>query len=249
MDVGIIGPGRLGRSLALLLERAGHSVDLVGRGGVPRGEVVLLTVPDGQIEAAAAALPPGPIVLHCSGATEVIALRPHEPAGSMHPLMTFPGPDRLPDLRDVPAAIAGDPRAVGVARALATSLGMLPVEIPGDRRLYHAAAVMAGNFATVLLAEAARALVAAGVPAERAPAVLAPLALQSIRNATSGPAASLTGPVARGDLAVLEAHRLALHQAGLDDLATLHEDLAQRAHRLLVEASRPLLDGTSDPER
>ncbi len=244
VKIGIIGPGRLGRSLATLLEAAGRKVELAGRADpVPDTSILMLTVPDRAITAVSKTVPRGRILLHCSGACEVEVLRPHTPAGSLHPLMTFPGPEIvLPDLTDVPAAVAGDPEAVEVGRGIAQSLGMRAFEVQGDRRLYHASAVMAGNFATVLLAEAARVLAAAGVDPEEAPSVLAPLALQSLRNARSNPARSLTGPVARGDLSVLAGHREALLAAGFTDLEALYETLTERAKVLLLAQ----VDGGND---
>lgn len=242
MRVAILGPGSLGRSLEVLLERAGVSVTMLTRGDAFPVDVdaILLTVPDAAIQDASRALPTGIPVLHTSGATEVAVLRPHAPAGSFHPLMTFPGPEiALPDLTDVPVAIAGDPSCLEIGEALAKALGMRPIHVPGDRRLYHAAAVMAGNFATVLLAEASKLLVAAGVPAEIAPGILAPLALRSLENAATDPASSLTGPVARGDRAVIDAHRAALAQAGLTDELKLYEALSDRA-RQLISAKSPL---------
>lgn len=236
MRIAIVGPGRLGRSLAVLLERAGEDVSLHGRGADPDADVVLLVVPDTAIAEAARAVHRGPIVLHCSGATEVGVLRPHRPAGSFHPLMTFPGPEvALPDLEGVPAAIDGDTEAKEAARHIAAALGMRAFEVPGDRRLYHAAAVMAGNFATVLLAAAAEVLTAAGVAPEEAPGLLAPLALQSLRNAASDPASALTGPAVRGDVEVLERHRAALAAARLDAALALYEALSRRAWELAEE--------------
>jgi len=234
VKIGIIGPGRLGRSLHRLLEDAGEFVQLTGRNQqAPATDVILLTVPDRAIAEVAATIDPGPTVLHCSGACDFDILRPHRPAGSFHPLMTFPGPEiALPDLADVPAAIAGDPPAVAIGWRLAAILKMRPIEVQGDRRLYHASAVMAGNFATVLLAEAARVLTAAGVDAGEAPGVLLPLALQSLRNAQSDPARSLTGPVARGDESVLAEHREALLLAGFSDLEALYEKLTDHARAL-----------------
>lgn len=207
----IVGPGRLGGALRLALAARGVAVTLVGRlEAPPPCPITLLTVPDRAIAEVARTVPPGGVLLHCSGATDVEVLRPHRPAGSLHPLMTFPGPE-APDLRDVPVAIAGDPEALLAAGALARLLGMRPFVVPGDRRLYHAAAVMAGNFSTALLAEASAVLSAAGVPPDQAPGLLAPLALASIRNAALlGPAAALTGPVARGDDAIIRAHQEAL---------------------------------------
>ncbi|MEZ4321058.1 MAG: DUF2520 domain-containing protein [Myxococcota bacterium] len=236
MHVSIVGPGRLGRTLAALLSPA-HRVELVDRGGRAQAPNVVLAVPDSAIADAAQTVPEGAVVLHCSGTTPFGVLRPHRPAGSFHPLMTFPGPEvGIPELTGVPAAIAGDPEALALGRALAAALGMRAIEVPGDRRLYHAAAVIAGNFATVLLAEASRVLAAAGVPESEAPGLLAPLARQSIENAGRvGPAHSLTGPVARGDEATLAGHREALRDAGLEELLPLYDELTQRARRLVDE--------------
>lgn len=233
LDVVVVGPGRLGRSVARLLTDAGHRVRLVGRGQpVPAAPLTWLTVPDRAIAEVAGRVPRGGVVLHASGATDLSPLSSHLHPGSLHPLMTFPGPEvALPDLTGVPAAIAGDPVAIAAAADLARALGLHPVAVPGDRRLYHAAAVMAGNFTTALLAEAARALVAAGVPEQQAPAMLAPLAIQAIRNvARHGPAQALTGPVARGDEAVLAAHRAAL--ASDPELLATYDALLALARRL-----------------
>ena len=241
MNVGILGRGRLGRSLSLLLSRAGHRVDLRGRDeGVPEGDVLLLAVPDAAIGPLARTIPSGPVVLHLSGATDLAPLAHHPEHGSLHPLMTFPGPEvALPELQGVPAAVAGTPRGLEAARDLAGSLGMRPVEVPGDRRLYHAAAVMAGNFATVLLADAAAVLARAGVPREQGLEMLLPLALRSLQGALPDPAAGLTGPHARRDHEVVAAHRDALAEAGLKD----HLDL----YDLMVGRTRALL-GFEDPE-
>ena len=208
----IVGPGRLGRSVAALLTRAGRPFELIGRGtAIPQADLTWLTVPDSAIQAVASTVPLGGVVLHASGATDTTALSEHRSSGSLHPLMTFPGPELALPSGDVPAAIAGDPEAIRAARALATDLGFQPFEVSGDRALYHSAAVLAGNFATVLLSEASRALTQAGVPASEAPRLLAPLALASIKNAASvGPGPALTGPVARHDEEVIADHRRVL---------------------------------------
>lgn len=231
---GIVGRGRLGTSLAMLLRAAGAEVDLRGRGeGTPDAAIVLLAVPDSAIRAAASLVESGHILLHASGASPVDVLRPYAPAGSFHPLMTFPGVNAgLPDLSGVAAAVAGDGEAVAAARLLASTLGMRAVEVPGERALYHAAAVMAGNFATVLLAEAASVLVKAGVDAHEARVMLAPLAIQSLRNAVEDPGRALTGPVARGDEVTIEAHREALGRAGLAEAAAVYDLLTERARAL-----------------
>lgn len=204
----IVGPGRLGRSAARLLTDCGIRFSLVGRGeAIPAAPLTWLTVPDAEIGDAAQAVPIGPIVLHASGATGCEPLRHHRSAGSLHPLMTFPGPELAMPTGRIPAAIAGDERAVIAATELAHDLGFTPFEVSGDRALYHASAVIAGNFATVLLDEASRVLTLAGVPANQAAALLAPLAIASIKNAAAvGPGAALTGPVARQEEDIIRQH-------------------------------------------
>ncbi|MCB9662513.1 MAG: DUF2520 domain-containing protein [Alphaproteobacteria bacterium] len=195
----------------------------------------MLAVPDGAIAGVAAQLPPDALALHTSGAADLGPLGPRPHAALLHPLMTFPGPEvAQPDLRGVAARIAGSSeRALGVARTLAASLGLVPLEVPGDPRLYHAAAVLAGNLATVLLAEAGATLAAAGVPPEEARRALLPLALRSLQNAVADPVAALTGPAARGDHATLAAHRAALDAAGLEGPRATYDQLTARALALL----------------
>ena len=88
----IVGAGRMGTALAAGLRAAGVDV----RGPAGRGEtgetasVVLLAVPDAEISGAAAALAPGRLVGHLSGATALDVLAPHE-AFSVHPLMSVTG--------------------------------------------------------------------------------------------------------------------------------------------------------------
>jgi len=238
----IVGPGRLGRSAARLLEPTDCAVQLVSRGQpIPAGPLTWLTVPDREIEAAARKVPTGGIVLHASGATDLTPLRPHTPAGSLHPLMTFPGPEiALPTQTLVPAAVAGDADAVAAAKTLAMHLGFTPFEVTGDRALYHAAAVTAGNFATALLHEASTMLAAAGVPMADAPSLLAPLALRSLQNAAEhGTAATLTGPVARGDSEIIDGHLAALGH---------FPEHTKSVYAALLEATRRLVNVTENAE-
>lgn len=230
LQIGIIGPGRLGRSLHVLWQRAGHDATLVGREAPPPADVWVLTVPDHTVASRAAELPAGTPILHCAGALSHEVLRPHRPVGSFHPLMTFPGPEvQLPDLTGVPAATAGDPEAIALARELAEDLGMDPFDVPGDRRLYHAAAVIAGNLGMVLLADAARVLAAAGVPLADAPKRLIPLAVRSLQNASHSLRSSMTGPVARGEADTLNAHRKAMDEEGLSAIREVYDTLVRRA--------------------
>src|SRR5579884_2963751 len=151
----IVGQGRLGNALAGALAAAGYEVDgPTGRGSDAAGaDAVLLCVPDGEIGRAAAHIAPGPVVGHCSGATGLGVLAPHE-AFSLHPLMTVTSEGS--EFAGAGAAIAGStPRALTLARELAGALRMQPVEIAeDDRATYHAAASVASNFLITLEAAA-----------------------------------------------------------------------------------------------
>ena len=213
--VAVIGAGRLGTALAAALAQAGTTVvGPLGRGEPPlQVGVVLLCVPDGEIAAAAAAVAPGPAVGHCSGATglEVVA---HRDTFSMHPLMTV-AEDRETTFAGAAAAVAGStPAALEIARALAATLGMRPVEIaPEDRAAYHAAASIASNFLITLEAAAERIATSAGLRRED----LVALVRATVENwAALWPERALTGPIARGDTVTVSRQRSAVAERAPD---------------------------------
>ena len=228
----IIGPGRLGSSAQFILSQNGHDVPLIGRGSpIPSALVTWVTVPDREIANVAATIPAGGVVLHASGAKPVDVLRPHKPAGSLHPLMSFPGLDKGCPEGTVPAAIAGDDAAREAAHSLALQLGFEPFEVQGHRAAYHASAVMAGNFATTLLVEAGRILSTCGLTEPESRRLLAPLAMTSLRNAVEAGAEALTGPIVRGDEDVITDHENAL--AEIDpELVTLYRALTAASRNL-----------------
>jgi predicted short-subunit dehydrogenase-like oxidoreductase (DUF2520 family) len=219
LRVRLVGAGRLGRSVFALLSARGLPVELVGRSGriagdCPAPTVVYLLVPDREIAAAAAAQAAAPVLLHASGATGLEVLHPHPAPGSLHPLMSFPGPEVDLPTGLVPAAVAGEGLAAAAATTLAEALRWTPFPMNGDRRLYHAAAVVAGNFSAALLYAGGALLAEAGVPEAEARALLLPLVRAGLENAARAPAAqALTGPVARGDEAVLRGHQQAIAEA------------------------------------
>jgi predicted short-subunit dehydrogenase-like oxidoreductase (DUF2520 family) len=228
----VIGAGRLGHALTAALRDAGLTVDgPLGRGADPHADVVLLTVPDGEIAGAAAALTPfnAQFVGHCSGATTLAPLAPHE-AFSLHPLMTVPEGAAAP-FAGAGAAVAGStPAALRVAETLATLLRMRPVRVADeDRAAYHAAASIAANFLVTLEGAAERLAATAGLPRE----LLVPLARAALENwAEQGAEQALTGPVARGDEATIARQRAAIEERAPDLLETFDA---------LVAASRVVL--------
>jgi predicted short-subunit dehydrogenase-like oxidoreductase (DUF2520 family) len=197
--VAVVGAGRLGTLLARSLRAA--EIEVLGP---------LLCVPDDEIAVAAALVPPGPLIGHCSGATSLDVLAPHE-RFSLHPLMTVTRGDDPARVHGAGAAIAGStPRALAAAGALAHQLGLEPVEIADqDRAAYHAAASMASNFLVTLEAAAEQLLSTAGADRE----LLVPLVRATVENwARLGPTRALTGPVARGDEGTVARQREAVGQ-------------------------------------
>jgi len=207
--VHVIGSGRVGSAVSARLSERGVVVD------EDDPDVVLLCVPDTAISDASRCLTPGRAwVGHVSGATPLAALEPHERRFSLHPLQTFDRSGDPSQFDGAWAAITGDDgEALAVARGLAGTLGLQPFELADrDRTLYHAGAVFASNYLVTLQ----RAAVRLGVPAEG----LVPLMRGTIDHGFD-----LTGPIARGDWATVEAHKQAI-RAKHPELENLYETLA-----------------------
>jgi predicted short-subunit dehydrogenase-like oxidoreductase (DUF2520 family) len=244
LRVGVVGAGRLGTTLAAALREAGHQADgPVGRGERPAGELVVLCVPDGEIPAAAAAVAGvAPLVGHTSGATPLGAL---DPAGAaafgLHPLQTFPAPvlhGALARFAGIGCAVAGsNGAALDVATELARSLGMRPFAIDDSgRAAYHAAASVASNFVVSIEAAAERIAAGAGLNPAEARELLAPLVRTTVEGwAALGPERALTGPVARGDRATVEAQRAAVAEVA-PELLSLFDELVERTEALAGRA-------------
>ncbi len=231
----IIGRGRVGNAFAGALARVGYEVSgPLSRGADGSGaDAVLLCVPDGEIARAAAHVTPGPLVGHCSGATGLAELTPHE-GFSLHPLMTVTAQGA--DFAGAGAAIDGTtPRALDLAAELAQALGMVPVQVAeADRPAYHAAASIASNFLVTLEAAAERLAGAAGIEREQ----LVPLVRATVENwARLGPERALTGPVARGDEATVQRQRAAVEEVA-PDLVPLFDELVNATRGLAAVRDR-----------
>jgi predicted short-subunit dehydrogenase-like oxidoreductase (DUF2520 family) len=230
----VIGRGRLGSALVPALTEAGVEVaGPLGRNADTTGaDVVLLCVPDAEIANAARAVPPGPLVGHCSGALGLDVLAGHE-AFSLHPLMTVTAEGAR--FAGAGCAVAGaTPRALRAAVALAQALGMRAVEIADeDRAAYHAAASVASNFLVTLEAAAERLAASAGADRE----LLVPLVRATVENwAAHGGKRALTGPLVRGDEATVARQRVAVAQRA-PELLELFDALAE-ATRALARSAR-----------
>jgi predicted short-subunit dehydrogenase-like oxidoreductase (DUF2520 family) len=241
-SVAIVGQGRLGTALAAALRQAGIEVHgpLGRRANGAGADVVLVCVPDGEIEAAAAHLAPGRLVGHCSGATTLEPLAGHE-AFSLHPLMTVP--DHGASFAGATAAIAGStPRALRAAHDLAQRLGMRSIEVADeDRAAYHAAASIAANYLVALQDAAERVAATAGIDR----AALAPLVRASVENwAVHGAELSLTGPIARGDEDTVARQREAVAQR-TPALLDLFDALAEATRDVATRGRAPATNGAA----
>jgi predicted short-subunit dehydrogenase-like oxidoreductase (DUF2520 family) len=262
--IGVIGAGRVGTALAVWLHAAGYTVasvysrtpasaqTLARRTGAvafadaaaaaQAADLILLTVPDDAIGAAAASLAVadvrGHAVVHTSGALDVSALAALAQAGaqvgSLHP--AFPFATRAADmpLTGVTFAVeAVDARLRGwlvdMAAALSGHVLLIP---PGGKAVYHAALVLVSNYTVTLYALALRLL--AGLeadPAAAAQALNTLLAATTANIAALGVPDALTGPLVRADQGTIAAH--------LDALARTDADAAQ-VYRLLARLTLPL---------
>jgi predicted short-subunit dehydrogenase-like oxidoreductase (DUF2520 family) len=231
----------VGTALAHALQGAGVEVEgPVGRGERPsRCDAIVLCVPDAEIAAAAETVTAAaPLVGHTSGATPLSALaHTGVPAFGLHPLQSFAHPGV--SFEGAGAAVAGStPEALALATALAERLGMTPFEIDDEgRAAYHAAASVASNFLVTLEAAAEAIASGAGLGREDARALLIPLVRQTVENvAELGPEAALTGPIARGDEATVEAQRAAVDDAA-PELLGLFDELVRQTRALAGQRS------------
>lgn len=206
--------------------------------------LVLLAVPDDVLPglvrglAAAGSFRAGQIVVHTCGAHGVGVLAPALAHGvlplALHPVMTFTGRTedvvRLNGACFGVTAADGDEAAWHVGEALVVEVGSEPVRVPeAVRPLYHAALAHGANHLVTLVRDCVDTLETAGIsPAER---LVAPLLSAALDNALRHGDRALTGPVARGDAAVVALHLREL--AAVDpDLADTYRTLALRtAHR------------------
>lgn len=231
-----MGAGRAGRGLARAFREGGVDVVgvhgrrqfvdgpiTISTGAIPpaigSADVVLVTVQDRQLPAAlaelrAAPLAPGAVILHASGSAHPRAAMQQNraqghPMGTFHPLVPIPDPERAPALlRGAWVGVDGDLEAVRVARDLAIRVGAHVLPIPREgRSAYHAAAVMASNFPTVLAGLATSLMHRVGVEESTARSAVRHLMRAAVTNlADAEPDAALTGPISRGDVDTVASH-------------------------------------------
>ncbi len=236
--IGIVGAGRVGQALGSLLGR-NHIVKISSRGDAASAaafignraqavsiselaascKYVVVAVPDSAVSEASAELigSRAQVVLHTCGSLGPAALAPLTTSGvscaTFHPLQTFASREQgVECLTGSTFGICGSGAAYDWAKELCTEFGGSPIAIPEEQLpLYHAAAVIAGNYTIGLVDVAVKLMERAGVEHDLALTAIAPLVRTSVENAlVMGPEAGLTGPIERGDSPTIERHIEAL---------------------------------------
>lgn len=252
----VVGVGRLGAVLAQKLSAAGWPVSVLPRStesvrravrlnlklaehdALKEAQLCILCVPDAAIASLTASiiddLGPDAVLLHCAGALDVSAFG-NSPdivrrlRGSFHPLAA------ISDERDSLAGhwvslAASDRRLMPLLWRMALALRMSPLEVPEARRAaYHAGAVLSAGLLVALADAAVSACGQADIAPDIALAALLPLMDSALRGVKErGLKRGLTGPIARGDVSVVEAHLAALPA----EIGQIYRLLSLRALRL-----------------
>lgn len=205
-------------------------------------DLTILAVSDDAIEpvtaslAAAGAWQAGKFAIHVSGASPASALRVAAARGtiigSFHPFAAIASAaSRLPS--GLTFGVEAPPPLHEILWQMALALGGQPLALaPGDKTLYHAAAVIASNYAVTLTALAASLLQHLGANNDQALHALLPLMRTTLDNLQrQGLPAALTGPLVRGDVGTVQRHLIALDAA---------EPLAGELYRCLAHGTLPL---------
>jgi len=202
---------------------AEQAVRFIGQGrpragldGLQPADLWLISVPDDRLAQVADELATyttvreGDVACHCSGALGAAVLGPLGAHGaalaSLHPMHSFADPSvSLTAFAGTWCALEGVPQALQRLRPAVERIGGRCVEIASDAKLlYHAGGVLAANYLVALLDQAAALVSAAGIPRDDALALLEPLVRGTVDNLfRDGSSAALTGPVARGDAALV----------------------------------------------
>ncbi len=239
---GFIGCGRVGRTLAQAFTGAGRAVtaawsrraadaetmagEVAGLRALPSAQAVAdqcdfvwITVSDDAIAPVSdgIAWSARHKVVHCSGATDVLALVAARNAGAaiggFHPLQMFTNPAvALKGLPGCTVGIEAESSLHQCLNRLAIDIGCTPVPVPeGDRALYHASAYYVGPFLIALLAEGVALWQKFGVGEKQALDALLPLlsgTLSAVHD--GGLAKGMGGCVARGDVGTVRKHIAAM---------------------------------------
>ncbi|MBZ0198649.1 MAG: DUF2520 domain-containing protein [Ignavibacteriaceae bacterium] len=181
-------------------------------------KIIFLTVPDDKIAETAEQIVSNrfsfkdKLFVHISGthnSSLLSALQAKEAiTASFHIMFTFPS--RLPvNFRGCYAAVETDSeKARKILFQLAETIGLKPFELKKDEKVfYHISGVAASNFLSGILFSAEKSAINANISTQDYYALLEPIILGTLKNIKkNGAAASVSGPIDRGDLQTIISH-------------------------------------------
>ena len=225
-------------SAELAVEFIGAGRPVAGIGELAPADLYLVAASDDVIAACAVELAasglirPGTVVCHMSGALPSSALAPVAELGalvaSVHPVKSFADfRVSVSDFAGTWCGIEGDPPAVELLSGAFGAIGGRIFSLdPRFKTIYHAGSVLVCNYLTSLMEAGVRAYEKGGLERETALQVMEPLVRGTVDNIFRlGTVQALTGPIARGDAAVVSAQLDALE--GWDqELAAIYRSLA-----------------------
>lgn len=254
---GIVGTGKVGTTLGMAFERAGHTVVRASSRNrelsqkvADESDIVFLTVSDDAIADVAAEIQwrAGIGVVHCSGSLDLDVLAPaaaqQARVASFHPVQMFADVhSALHSLPETTVVLDGADSLLDQLEALTRQIQATPLRLQiRNRALYHTADNYAGPFVIALLREAATLWNHVGVPEEQTLRTLIPLIRSTLTGVqAAGLAAGMGGPVARGSRRTIERHIRAFLKSAPDQL-NLYCVLCERTIPLARER------GTLSPE-
>lgn len=264
-NIVIVGKGKVGQSMAQLLQRSGYEVGIYDRDisehidELANAKVILLTVNDDAIKDLCDELSrhftKNCVVAHCSGSLGCDVLSSAKEQGcvvaSAHPLNTFP--NLSSSLKTFASTkhgtflyAEGDEQALEVLQPLFQSIGFNTVILESAAKpAYHAACVFACNYLVVLMDLSLLSAQTAGLDRDKFWRAIQPLIESTITNIElHGPMHALSGPIARGDSNTLVSHLGAL-ESSPTDLGKAYKLLGKEALRLAAargELSQDKLD-------
>jgi predicted short-subunit dehydrogenase-like oxidoreductase (DUF2520 family) len=195
-------------------------------------DIVFITTPDAVIPEIVSTVRwhAGQSVVHCSGADSTAILEPARKmgaqTGAFHPLQSFAGVKQaIANLPGSTIAIEAEEPLLTTLKSMAEKLNCRWIELKAeDKVIYHAAAVIAGNYMVTLVKLADDLWETFGIPREQATQALLPLLKGTLNNIeTAGIPQALTGPIARGDTETVKKHIAALQQEAPDALSAYCE--------------------------
>ena len=175
----------------------------------------------------------GNIVFHCSGAQPASLLHACKEQGayvaSIHPIKSFADAQLAVDsFAGTYCGMEGDDIALQTIEPLFNAIGAQLLTINSDNKtLYHAASVIACNYLVALQELSINAFAEAGIDRKQAMNVLHPIVQGTVENIfTLGTSAALTGPIARGDKAIVSNQLEAINEWN-QDFSTIYRLLGQ----------------------